>query len=79
MRRLVALSFALLASICLSQDAADPWSKSEFLEPAALAAVGDMAGDTDIAPIDVTASRDLATLRPSQEPPAQDLFVTGAS
>lgn len=36
MRRLVAVSFAFLASICLSQDAADPWSKAEFLEPAAL-------------------------------------------
>jgi len=36
MRKLVAVSFAFLASICLSQDAADPWSKSEFLEPAVL-------------------------------------------
>jgi 23S rRNA (guanine745-N1)-methyltransferase len=35
-----------------------------LLEPAAPAAAGDMAGVTEIAPIDVTASRDLATLRP---------------
>lgn len=28
---------ALLATLCLSQDAADPWSKSELLQPAALA------------------------------------------
>jgi thiosulfate/3-mercaptopyruvate sulfurtransferase len=36
MRKLVAFSFAFLGAVCLSQDAADPWSKSEFLEPAAL-------------------------------------------
>lgn len=42
-----------------------------LLEPAAPAAAGDMAGVTESAPIDVTASRDLATLRPSPEPPAQ--------
>jgi len=35
-----------------------------LLEPAAPAAAGDMAGVTGIAPLDVTASRDLATLRP---------------
>jgi len=34
--RLAALSFLLLATVALSQDAADPWSKSEFLEPSAL-------------------------------------------
>ena len=28
---------ALLATLCLSQDAADPWAKSDLLEPAALA------------------------------------------
>jgi hypothetical protein len=28
---------ALVASLCLCQDAADPWAKSEVLEPAALA------------------------------------------
>jgi hypothetical protein len=38
MRKLVALSLAFLGSVCLSQDAADPWSKSEFLEPAPLVA-----------------------------------------
>jgi thiosulfate/3-mercaptopyruvate sulfurtransferase len=27
----------LVAAVCLSQDAADPWSKSEFIEPATLA------------------------------------------
>lgn len=37
MRKLIAISFALLASVCLSQDAADPWSKTELLEPAVLA------------------------------------------
>ena len=36
MRKLVALSFAFLGTLLLSQNAADPWSKSEFLEPAAL-------------------------------------------
>ncbi|HEY6322005.1 MAG TPA: methyltransferase domain-containing protein [Thermoanaerobaculia bacterium] len=39
-----------------------------LLEPAVPATAGDMAGVTDIAPIDVTASRDLATLRPWGEP-----------
>src|SRR5579862_428792 len=34
--RLAALSFVFLATVGLSQDAADPWSKSEFLEPSAL-------------------------------------------
>jgi thiosulfate/3-mercaptopyruvate sulfurtransferase len=32
-----ALSFALLATLCLSQDVPDPWSKSDLMEPAALA------------------------------------------
>ena len=36
MRKLVAVPFAFLASICLSQDAADPWSKTELTEPAVL-------------------------------------------
>jgi hypothetical protein len=31
------LWLALLATVCLSQDAADPWPKSELMEPAALA------------------------------------------
>jgi 23S rRNA (guanine745-N1)-methyltransferase len=35
-----------------------------LLEPAAPAAAGDLAGVTEIAPLAVTASRDLATLRP---------------
>ena len=30
------LSFALLAGICLSLEAANPWPKADFLEPAAL-------------------------------------------
>jgi len=30
-------SLALLATLCLSQDAADPWAKSDLMEPAALA------------------------------------------
>jgi 23S rRNA (guanine745-N1)-methyltransferase len=42
-----------------------------LLETAAPAAGGDMADVAEMAPIDVTASRDLATLRPSPEPPAQ--------
>ena len=34
----VRISFlALLATLCLSQDAANPWSKSDLLEPASLA------------------------------------------
>jgi rhodanese-related sulfurtransferase len=32
-----AFSFAVLASLCLSQDVPDPWSKSDLVEPAALA------------------------------------------
>jgi len=32
-----ALPLALVATICLCQDASDPWSKTELLEPAALA------------------------------------------
>ena len=31
------LSFILLAGLCLSQSPADPWSKSDVVEPAALA------------------------------------------
>ena len=32
-----ALPFTLLAMLCFSQDAPDPWSKSDLLEPVALA------------------------------------------
>jgi 23S rRNA (guanine745-N1)-methyltransferase len=42
-----------------------------LLETAAPAAAGDLADVAEIAPLDVTASRDVATLRPSPEPPAQ--------
>ena len=31
------LGFALLTTLCLSQDASDPWAKAEVMEPAALA------------------------------------------